>query len=389
MYTGAFFGLDLRDNCYILCHLMDSKRYDLALSRVPRVGNITFRKLVRHFGGAQGTFEAGYDGLLRSGIVGEKLARSIVSFSDWDPVEKELDRVRSFGAVIIGIEDENYPLPLREIYDPPGFLYVLGSFAPKDHGSVAVVGSRNPTHYGVLSTERIAGGLTAAGITVVSGMARGIDSLAHEAAIKNNGRTIAVLGSGLDVIYPPENKKLSESITENSAVISEFSMGTGPDAQNFPRRNRIISGMSLGVVIIEARIKSGALITAHLALEQNREVFAVPGNINNPRSKGTHRLIRDGAKLVESAEDVIEELPNMLSGKYFIGGGSGEVVKPLVLTDDEKRVLENIGHEPVYVDIIIDESGLASGRVLEILLELELKNVVRQIPGKSFIRTVA
>ncbi|MBN1881602.1 MAG: DNA-processing protein DprA [Deltaproteobacteria bacterium] len=368
---------------------MDSKRYDLALSRVPRVGNVTFRKLVRHFGGAKEAFEAGYDRLLASGIVGEKLARSIVSFSDWDPIEKELDRVRSFGADIIGIEDDEYPFPLGEIYDPPGFLYVLGSLEPVDHRSVAVIGSRNPTHYGVLSTERIAGGLAAEGITIVSGMARGIDSLAHEAALKNNGRTIAVLGSGLDVIYPPENKELAESIAENGAVVSEFPLGTGPEAQNFPRRNRIISGMSLGVVIVEARIKSGALITANLALEQNREVFAVPGNINNPRSKGTHRLIRDGAKLVESARDVIEELPGVLGGRFFVGGGTDKTKSPLVLTDDERKVLENIGHEPVYVDIIIDESGLASERVLEILLELELKHVVRQIPGKSFIRIVA
>jgi len=368
---------------------MDSKRYDLALFHVPRVGNVTFRKLVRRFGGARNVFEAGYEGLVESGIVGGKLARSIVSFSDWDPIEKELDRVRSFGAVIVGIEDDVYPPPLKEIYDPPGFLYVLGSLASEDHRSVAVVGSRNPTHYGVLSTERIAGGLAAAGITVVSGMARGIDSLAHETTIKNNGRTIAVLGSGLDVIYPPENNTLFERIAENGAVVSEFPLGAAPDAQNFPRRNRIISGVSLGVVIIEARIKSGALITAHLALEQNREVFAVPGNIHNPRSKGTHKLIRDGAKLVESAQDVIEELPQMLTGSYIVGGGSSEAEKPLVLTDEEKRVLENIGHDPVYVDIIIDECGLASERVLEILLELELKNVVRQIPGKSFIRTVA
>jgi len=368
---------------------MDSKRYDLALSRIHRVGNVTFRKLVRHFGGARFVFEAGYNGLIESGIVGEKVARSIVSFTDWEPIDSELDRVRAYGAGIVGIEDGDYPSPLSEIYDPPGFLYVFGSLVPEDHRSVAVVGSRNPTHYGVLSTERIAGGLAAAGITVVSGMARGIDSLAHEAALKYEGRTVAVLGSGLDVIYPPENKKLSERIAENGAVISEFPMGADPDAQNFPRRNRIISGMSLGVVIIEARIKSGALITAHLALEQNREVFAVPGNINNPRSKGTHRLIRDGAKLVESAEDIVEELPAVLSGNYYIGGGSNEGEKPLVLTDEERKVLENIGHEPIYVDIIIEESGLASERVLEILLELELKNVVRQIPGKSFIRTIA
>jgi len=368
---------------------MDSKRYHLALSRVPRVGNVTFRKLVRHFGGAKETFEAGYDGLVASRIVGEKVARGIVSFSDWDVIEKELDRVRELGAVIVGIGDDDYPKLLGEIYDPPGFLYVLGSFGLVDHGSIAVVGSRNPTHYGVLSTERIAGGLAEAGITVVSGMARGLDSLAHEAAMKNNGRTVAVLGSGLDVIYPPENKKLAERIRENGAVVSEFPPGTGPDAQNFPRRNRIISGMSLGVVVIEARIKSGALITAYLALDQNREVFAVPGNINNPRSKGTNRLIQDGARLVESVEDIIKVLPGGSGGTYFVGGGAGGTREPLDLTDDEKKVLDNIGYEPVYVDIIIDESGLASERVLEILLDLELKHVVRQIPGKSFIRTVA
>jgi len=368
---------------------MDSKRYDLALSRVPRVGNVTFRKLVRHFKGARNVFEAGFDGLVDSGIVGEKLARSILSFSDWDPIEDELDRVRSFGAVIVGIEDDDYPMSLKEIYDPPAVLYMLGSLLPVDHRPVAVIGSRNPTHYGILSTERIVGGLTAEGITIVSGMARGIDSLAHQAAINNNGRTVAVLGSGLDVIYPPENKNLSECITERGAVITEFPLGTGPDARNFPRRNRIISGMSLGVVIVEARIKSGALITAHLALEQNREVFAVPGNINNPRSKGTHQLIRDGAKLVESARDVIEELSGVTGGTYMVGGGLRGAETIPDLTDDEKQVLEHIGHEPVYVDIIIDESGLASERVLEILLELELKHVVRQIPGKSFIRTVA
>ena len=366
---------------------MDSRHYALALSRVPGVGSITYKKLVLGVGSAEGVFGAG-DKVL-SGIKGIKknIAGAVSSFNDWESIEEEVKRSEDAGAKIISIEDDDYPERLKEIYDAPPLLYVKGNLEYEDRFAIAVVGSRNPSTYGIVSTESIAMGLAQRGVTVVSGMARGIDSLAHKGTLKGGGRTIAVLGSGVDVIYPPENKRLYEDIIENGAVISEFAVGTPPEGSNFPRRNRIISGLSLGVVIIEASESSGALITANLAMDQNRDLFAIPGNITSMRSRGTHKLIRDGAKLIENADDILKEF------KYIFG--DGDLLKPKIfnghqniykdLSAEQKEVLEYISREPIHVDMIIEESGFASEKVLGILLELELKGLVRQIPGKSFV----
>lgn len=366
---------------------MESKHYALALSRISGVGSITYKKLVLNVGSAEGVFRAGDKVLSEIKGVKKNIVGAVSSFSDWDSIEEEVRKSEEVGAKIVSIEDSDYPERLKEIYDAPPVLYVRGELEYKDRFAVAVVGSRHPSTYGTISTESIAMGLSQRGITVVSGMARGIDSLAHKGALKGGGRTIAVLGSGVDVIYPPENKRLYNDIIGQGAVVSEFAIGTPPEASNFPRRNRIISGLVLGVVIVEASESSGALITANLALEQNREVFAVPGSITSMRSRGTHRLIREGAKLVENSDDIIEEL------KYIFG--EGDLLKPSTfkehqniykdLSGEEKEVLECISREPIHVDIIIEESGFASEKVLGILLELELKGLVRQIPGKSFV----
>ena len=366
---------------------MDDVYYALALNSVYGVGSITYKRLVEHFGSARGVFESGGIRVGEVDGVGKDVIHSINSFKDWEAVKEEIEKAGVAGGVkIIALEDEGYPMRLKELYDAPPIIYIKGSFEDVDRFSVSVVGSRSATSYGSISAESIARGLAERGITVISGMARGIDSLSHKGALKGGGRTIAVLGSGVDVVYPPENRKIYKEIIENGAVVSEFPMGTPPEPTNFPRRNRIISGLSLGVVIVEASESSGALITANLALEQNREVFAVPGNITSLRSKGTHQLIKKGARLVESAEDVLEELKFLLGGEFYLESfKKNEHHKNIELTDDEIKVINCITHEPVYLDTIIEESRLKTEEVLGILLELELKRVVRQIPGKSYV----
>jgi DNA processing protein len=257
---------------------------------------------------------------------------------------------------------------------------VKGSFVEGDKNSVAVVGSRNASEYGIKVTQEISRNLASLGITIVSGMARGIDSAAHIAAIQGGGRTVAVLGSGVDVIYPPENRRLFERITENGAVVSEYPLGTRPNSYNFPPRNRIISGFSLGVLVVEASPKSGSLITAKLALDQGRDVYAVPGNVYSYKAKGTHSLLKSGAKLVDNANDIVEEL--------------NITVKPI---KENKEVIQELSpellmiydfcqDEPIHIDNIILKTGLSSGRVSALLLDLELSGILKQLPGKMFTK---
>jgi DNA processing protein len=363
---------------------MDARHYSIALASISGIGSVTYKKLIARFGGAEAVFRAtkrqlgGIDGL------GESRAAAIVSFDGWERVEQEIDRADREAVAIVGLEDAGYRVRLREVYDAPPILYVKGSLAERDDRAVAVVGSRNSSRYGLTCAESISRGLAARGITVVSGMARGIDSAAHVGALREKGRTIAVLGSGIDVIYPAENRALFQEIAANGAVISEFPFGTGPETTNFPRRNRIISGISLGVVIVEASPNSGALITAKLALDQNREVFAVPGNITSMRSRGTHGLIRDGARLVESAEDIVEELGFALQADGT--GAGGPAVRMEDLPDTERAVMRCVENGPVSIEVIIEESGLKSEEILAVLLELEMKGLVKQISGNNFVR---
>ena len=365
---------------------MDSRHYALALFSISGVGSVTYKKLIGRFKTAETVFGArrrdfsGLEGL------GDVRISAIASFKDWDPIEQEVRRAEDEGITIVTLEDDGYPSRLREVYDAPPILYLRGSLAEPDVFSVAVVGSRNSTRYGIACAEEIARGLAERGVTVVSGMARGIDSAAHIGALKGEGRTIAVLGSGIDVVYPPENRGLYDEIAGHGAVITEFPMGTGPEMMNFPRRNRIISGISLGVVIVEASPNSGALITAQCALEQNREVFAVPGNITSMRSRGTHKLIRQGAKLVETADDIIEELRYLLHGyrDRLKSEKAREAGLYENLSEEEKAVLRSVERGPLYIDAIIEDCGLKSEQVLAILLDLEMKGLVRRIGATEY-----
>lgn len=367
-------------------------RYWLALKRAPNIGNIYIRRLVEHFGSARQVFSAGNQALGESNVLGpsnqEALTRFTESFSDWDVIDRELERADRLGVSLLTLSDDAYPDLLKNIADPPILLYVKGSLRKDDSRAVAVVGSRYPTGYGFRQAERLAGSLASNGITIVSGMARGIDSASHKAALKAGGRTIAVLGSGIDVIYPPENKGVFKEITASGAVISEFEFGTSPERKNFPRRNRVISGISLGTIVVEASMGSGSLITARSALDQGREVFAVPGSVSSPASKGAHSLLKQGARLVESAADVLGELSGVLGGLLK---EEQEVAPPLPgriigLAPDEELMLSNVDYEPKQVDEIAASCGLGASRTLGLLLRLEIKGLIEQQEGMMFRR---
>jgi DNA processing protein len=300
-------------------------------------------------------------------------------------VEAELDLAHRKGYQIVTLTDAGYPRLLRQIPDPPPFLYVSGRLDDSPL-IVAVVGSRNATAYGLHSTRSLSASLASLNVTIVSGMARGIDTAAHRGALAAGGTTIAVLGSGLERIYPAENQSLFDEITERGAVVSEFPLHTKPEAHNFPVRNRIISGMCLGTVVVEASRKSGSLITARLAAEQNREVFAVPGSIQSFKSSGTHTLIKQGAKLVEHARDVIEELAPMVPPERPAEDDLNDTAKAeqVTLTADEDRVYDALGPYSVHIDDLARSLSMESGRLSGVLLQLEIKGLVEQLPGKWF-----
>ena len=276
-------------------------------------------------------------------------------------------------------QDNEYPKNLETIYSPPAFFYISGSINPDDNLAIAVVGSRECDDYGITITERFVREFANLGITVISGMARGIDTIAHKTAVASSGRTLAVLGNGINIVYPPENKKLYREVTENGALITEFGLDTKPDSVNFPKRNRLISGLSCGVLVVQASKKSGALITASYSNEQNKETFAIPGNINNMKSCGANYLIKNGAKLVDSIEDIIEEIDSFRS---LIAKENKN--NKLLISDDEKKVLEILNDGKLHVDQIISELGQPSGYILSLLLEMEVKGLIAQLPGKFF-----
>jgi len=305
-------------------------------------------------------------------------------------IAREVKLASSLGIQIIGYHDERYPPLLKEIYDPPRVLYVKGSLVPADEYAVAVVGTRTPSSYGLDITRSICSGLVERGVTVVSGLARGIDGMAHRSALDHGGRTVAVLGCGCNVIYPPEHRSLSVEIAGGGAVISEFPFGTEPMGANFPKRNRIISGLTLGTVVVEAAERSGSLITAQMALDQNREVFAVPGSTRSARSRGTNRLIKSGAKLVESAEDILEDLGSRQIGKprqlEFMWRNSEPSKAPIEVSEKEGLILKMIDYDPVHVDEILRATGLTPGDTAAALLSLELKGLVEEVPGNLYSR---
>jgi DNA processing protein len=358
--------------------------YWVALSLVPGVGSVLFKRLVDQYKTPDAVFRASLSDLLRVEGVGKKVAEEIQKGPSEKKTERELRLVKEAGGILLTLADELYPLRLREIYDPPPLLYLRGELREEDNLALSIVGSRKTSQYGRWITEKMSQEIVRHGITIVSGMARGIDSVAHGGAISGGGRTLAVLGCGVDIVYPPENRPLFGQIIEHGAVLSEFPMGSRPEGIHFPRRNRIISGLSIGVVVIQASADSGSLITAEYALEQGREVFAIPGNVGTEGSRGTNRLIKEGAKLVESSEDILEEiLPRWKRTKE----GSIKVQSPGEgLFGEERIVHQLLSDSPLHIDVIIRESRLDPGKVSSLLLELELKGLVTQWPGKCFTK---
>ncbi len=354
----------------------------IALRLVRGVGNVTYRQLLDRFASPREILRTSPAVLTEAGI-SARIAREIAGFDQWKEVEAELAQLERLNARLITQTDNEYPERLRQIHDPPPFLYIRGHFAPQDNLAIAIVGARTASAYGREVARTLAQNLAGCGVCVVSGLARGIDSEAHQASLEAGGRTIAVLGSGLDVVYPREHIALAEQIAERGAVVSEFSFGSRPEAGNFPYRNRVISGLSLGTVVVEATEKIGSLITAHCALDQNREVFAVPGPVTASRSRGPHRLIKDGAKLVESIDDILSEIAPALARPDRAEKNEPRV--PVVpLEPDEERVFQLFPEEAVHVDALITGSRLEPARVLEVLLGLELKGIVTQLPGMYF-----
>ena len=354
----------------------------IGLSSIPGIGRITFRRLVAHFGSPDRVLEASQDELRESAGLSEKLISELRSFPWQEWADKELAQADAAGVAIITADDPHFPGPLLKTPDPPLFLYIRGSLLPEDGNAVAMVGTRTPTHYGFSVTRSMAYELASRKITIVSGLARGIDTQAHKGALAAKGRTIAVLGCGIDTAYPPENKGLMEEIARTGAVVTENPFGTRPESGYFPARNRIISGLAAGTVIIEAAEDSGSLITADYTLKQGRKLFALPGNISSPLSRGTNSLIKQGALLVETAGDVLKGLD------IYKGSGSPAAITRQLpsLTPGEASVFKTVTDEPKHIDVIMAESSSSPGKLSGLLITLELKGLVKQLPGKYFVR---
>ena len=364
---------------------MPALRPWFALKSVSGVGNLLFRRLIERFGSPEAVLGANEAALMTVQGLTPRLVEAILQQRPCEAVERELEAVRRHRIAIVTQTDPHYPPLLLRIPDPPPFLYVKGAL-PAAPLNIAVVGSRNATDYGIGATRRLCMDLVRHGVTIVSGMARGVDTAAHAGAIAGGGCTVAVQGTGLNRIYPRENKGLCHQIAENGAVVSEFSLDTGPDAHHFPARNRIISGMCHGTVVVEATGRSGSLITARLAADQNREVFAVPGNIHSFKSVGTHALIRQGAKLVAHAGDILEEFSHLQQPAPETSPTAGPAHPPL--TTVEAQLIEALSVEAIHIDDLARKLALPAGRLSGLLLQLELKGLVDQSPGKRFALSV-
>ncbi len=356
------------------------RKYWIAFSRVPRVGRVRTGQLEDHFGSLERAWHATPGELRASGLDAGSVNACIAARDAVDP-DGEVARLDEHGVRALTWHDDEYPRQLREVYDRPPVLYVRGTLTPADEWAVAVVGTRRVTVYGRQVAEEMARGLAANRVTVVSGLARGVDAVAHRAAIEAGGRTIAVLACGLDLVYPPEHKRLAEEITQHGALISDYAIGTQPRSEFFPRRNRILSGIALGVLVVEGDVKSGALITARQALEQNREVFAVPGSIYSPASRGTNKLIQDGeAKPTLEVQDVLAEL-NLSMAAHQI-----EMTELMPADENESVILRHLSAQPSHVDDLRRECGLPIATVTGTLAMLELKGLVRQVGRMNYVR---
>ena len=369
----------------------------LKLIRADSVGPTTFGRLLKHFGSVDRALGASVSELTKVDGIGFKSAEQIAATRDKFDAAREVETAKKLGVWIINLADERYPALLKRIYDPPPVLYIKGSLSSADNLSIAIVGSRRCSLYGQEQASRFAHLLSSAGFTICSGMARGIDTFAHQGALAGGGRTIAVQGCGLANVFPPENKKLFELIAESGACISELPLGYEPLSENFPPRNRIIAGLSLGTIVIEAGLKSGALITAEAALENGRDVMAVPGKIDSPLSRGSNRLLKQGAKLVESVEDVAEALGyigRQLQKHISVAAKktSERVEESLFdasqfnLNDSERTIYDYLNKEPLHLEQIIAGTDLLPGNTNAGLISLQLKGLIKQLPGSLFVR---
>jgi DNA processing protein len=368
---------------------MDSREALVALNMIEGVGPVRARSLMEYFGEAPKILSVSKNELLRVRNIGEDTAEKIATWEKSVDLAGELQRIKDYGCHIVISADDNYPASLREIYDPPLVLYVKGELTVKDKNAVAMVGSRMTTHYGIETARKLAYQLAYVGVTVVSGGARGIDTAAHQGALSGKGRTIAVLGTGINLIFPVENAELFERIAANGAVMTQFPFNRPADKQSFPIRNRIVAGMTLGTVVVEANLTSGSLITANFATEYGRQIFAVPGRIDSPRSKGCHDLIKKGAKLCEGVEDILSEFEYLFptSNRPPSANETG-VLPALELNPNEQSVFTAVKlEEESSIDEIIRASGLPSSAVNVALFSLEMKRLVRQLPGKLFVRS--
>ncbi|HVF25221.1 MAG TPA: DNA-processing protein DprA [Anaerolineales bacterium] len=357
---------------------MDDKRFWIGFNLIKGIGAVRMQGLIQHFGDLEIAWKAAPAELAAAGL-GLKVIERVIQARENVDLEKVWEKIEKQGIKILTWEDAAYPQRLKEIDQPPPVLYIRGEYLPDDLFAVAIVGTRRATPYGRQITEELSAFLAVNGMTVISGLARGVDAIAHHTALKSGGRTIAVLGSGVDKIYPPEHRALAEQMMEHGAIISDYAPGTPPDASNFPPRNRIISGLSLAVVVIEAGETSGALITAEFAAEQGREVFAVPGSILAPQSKGTNKLIQQGALPLLSVNDLMQALDVARVGEH-------KAARKIMPTNAiEAKLLGVLTNEPLHVDEIRNQSELPIEKVSAALALMELKGMVRQVGGMNYV----
>jgi DNA processing protein len=358
--------------------LNEEIKYWVAFNNIPGIGRVRLGQLESYFGSLERAWNASPGELKRAGLDSMAL-RAISQWRDKIDPDAAMAKLKQYGIQVLTCNDIDYPQRLKEIYDFPPVLYVRGSLQPEDEWCLAVVGTRRVTVYGKQVTEEIVADLARNNITIVSGLAKGVDTIAHRSALEAGGRTIAVFACGLDTVYPPENEKLARDIMEHGAIISEYPPGTKPKAENFPRRNRILSGLSLGVLVTEAGEGSGAMITANMALEQNREVFAIPGSVLSPTSRGTNHLIQEGAKLVREYVDILEEL-NLTAVARQI-----EMREVLPESETETVLLKQLSAEPSHIDEVCRKSGLPAATVSSTLAMMELKGMVKQVGTMNYV----
>lgn len=362
-------------------------KYWLAINKIPNIGPVTIKKLWQHFGSIESVWKADEKDLAKIEGISKSAIKSFLKNKGQIDLDMEWEAIKRAKIKVLTLEDDEYPKPLKNIYDPPPALYIKGEDIKPDIKALAIVGTRRASRYGKEMAKKLAYELASLGIVVVSGMALGIDTHAHEGALEANGKTIAVFGCGVDIIYPSSNRDLAKKIELSGTVVSEFPLGTGIEKGHFPRRNRVIAGLALGTIVVEGHYDSGAMITAKYALEEGREVFAVPGSIEIDQSKGPHWLIKQGAKLIETVEDILEELP-LITAKRI---SDSKLKKHRQerdysnLSDDERKIVAVLSLEPKYIDNISVETGLSTPQVSSLLMMLEVNKIVRQLPGKMFV----